>query len=199
MWGDFTENRWIPHTRGQLRGKYFHLMTWSCIWYDGTLLLRPESLPRTHKLHCWCSFLNILSIESLTIGDIFTEVLLYIYCRAFLRSKMNASPPVVVANPAAQGQHVLPVQQGVASQRQVVVIQAPSSPPLVMGSLQRGCVLGMGITQLAIGIFSFIFQIGAFIVPTSFTIYSVPGIWGGIFVSIKDPQYISGTCGPAIF
>ena len=99
---------------------------------------------------------------------------------------MNPPPPVVVANPAVQGQQVLPVQQGMTSQPQIVVIQASSSPELEMGSSQRGCVVGMGATQLAIGIFCFIFQIGAFIVPTEFTLYSAPGIWGGIFVSINS-------------
>ena len=31
LWGEFTGDRWIPHTKGQLRGKCFHLMTssWS--------------------------------------------------------------------------------------------------------------------------------------------------------------------------
>ena len=28
--GEFTGDRWIPRTNGQLRGKYFHLMTSSC-------------------------------------------------------------------------------------------------------------------------------------------------------------------------
>ena len=27
LWGEFTGDRWIPHTKGQLRGKCFHLMT----------------------------------------------------------------------------------------------------------------------------------------------------------------------------
>ena len=30
LWGEFTGDRWIPRTKGQLRGKYFHLMTSSC-------------------------------------------------------------------------------------------------------------------------------------------------------------------------
>ena len=28
--GEFTSDRWIPHTNGQLRGKFFHLMMSSC-------------------------------------------------------------------------------------------------------------------------------------------------------------------------
>ena len=34
LWGDFTGGRWIPHTKGQLRGKCFHLMTSSCIYVN---------------------------------------------------------------------------------------------------------------------------------------------------------------------
>ena len=30
LWGEFTGDRWIPHTKGQWRGKCFHLMTSSC-------------------------------------------------------------------------------------------------------------------------------------------------------------------------
>ena len=81
---------------------------------------------------------------------------------------MNAPPPVILTStsPVIQGQQVLPVQQGMTSQPQVVVIQGPSSPPLEMGSCQRGCVVGMGAIQLTIGILFFIVQIGAFISPT---------------------------------
>ena len=98
---------------------------------------------------------------------------------------MNAPPPVVVMSPG--------VQQGMTSQPQVVVIEAPPSSHLEMGSSQRGCVVGMGATQVAIGIFCFIFQIGAFIIPTSFTVITAPGIWGPIFVSINSlaPVYLN--------
>ena len=30
LWGEFTGERWIPRTNGQLRGKCFHLMMSSC-------------------------------------------------------------------------------------------------------------------------------------------------------------------------
>ena len=30
FWGEFTGDRWIPHTKGQYCGKCFHLMTSSC-------------------------------------------------------------------------------------------------------------------------------------------------------------------------
>ena len=39
VWG-IHRDRWIPRTKGQLRGKCFHLMTSSCI-YSGTPLERP--------------------------------------------------------------------------------------------------------------------------------------------------------------
>ena len=32
--GEFTGDRWIPHTKGQQRGKCFHLMTTSCGAYQ---------------------------------------------------------------------------------------------------------------------------------------------------------------------
>ena len=32
LWGEFTGHRWIPRTKGQQRGKCFHLMTSS--WHD---------------------------------------------------------------------------------------------------------------------------------------------------------------------
>ena len=31
LWGEFTADRWIPLTKGQWRGKCFHLMTSSCM------------------------------------------------------------------------------------------------------------------------------------------------------------------------
>ena len=33
LWGEFTGDLWIPHTKGQLHGKCFHLMTSSCFDY----------------------------------------------------------------------------------------------------------------------------------------------------------------------
>ena len=43
LWGEFIGDRWIPHTKGQLRGKLFHLMTssWhahSRDWANETIL-----------------------------------------------------------------------------------------------------------------------------------------------------------------
>ena len=31
LWGEFTSDRWIPHTKGQQCGKCFHLMMSSCV------------------------------------------------------------------------------------------------------------------------------------------------------------------------
>ena len=45
--GEFTGDRWIPRTNGQLRGKCFHLMTSSCIFH-------------VYALHVWlCYFVLI--------------------------------------------------------------------------------------------------------------------------------------------
>ena len=37
--GEFTGDRWIPRTKGQLRGKCFHLMTSSCAQWNQKILL----------------------------------------------------------------------------------------------------------------------------------------------------------------
>ena len=69
LWGEFTGDRWIPHTEGQLRGKCFHLMTssWECrtgirvatrwvwvylIWASSTQLRLPGPIPSvSHPTH----------------------------------------------------------------------------------------------------------------------------------------------------
>ena len=38
LWGEFTGDRWIPHTKGQYRGKCFHLMTSSCICHQISMM-----------------------------------------------------------------------------------------------------------------------------------------------------------------
>ena len=50
--GEFTGDRWIPRTNGQLRGECFHLMTSSCISSTSTeLTLGPTiHLPRVSKM-----------------------------------------------------------------------------------------------------------------------------------------------------
>ena len=40
VWG-IHRDRWIPRTKGQLRGKCFHLMTSSCIWCRPYVVCRP--------------------------------------------------------------------------------------------------------------------------------------------------------------
>ena len=34
LWGEFTGHRWIPRTKGQWRGKCFHLMTSPYSWFS---------------------------------------------------------------------------------------------------------------------------------------------------------------------
>ena len=50
LWGEFTGNRWIPHTKGQWRGKCFHLMTPSCVGvgavWTNYAVLRQERITR---------------------------------------------------------------------------------------------------------------------------------------------------------
>ena len=50
LWGEFTGDRWIPHTKGQWRGKCFHLMTPSCVGvgavWTNYAVLRQERITR---------------------------------------------------------------------------------------------------------------------------------------------------------
>ena len=43
LWGEFTLDRWIPPTEGQLRGKGVHLMTSSCLREAVTVLWMSEA------------------------------------------------------------------------------------------------------------------------------------------------------------
>ena len=52
LWGEFTGDRWIPRTNGQLRGKCSHLMTSSCLeenrWafnHQWRICSRPYNFP----------------------------------------------------------------------------------------------------------------------------------------------------------
>ena len=47
LWGEFTGDRWIPRTKGQLRGKCSHLMT-SSWWFYPQLLRRYQNARRVH-------------------------------------------------------------------------------------------------------------------------------------------------------
>ena len=49
LWGEFTGDRWIPRTKGQWRGKCFHLMTSSC-------LHRRYRKRRALTWHCTCRY-----------------------------------------------------------------------------------------------------------------------------------------------
>ena len=62
--GEFTGNRWIPRTKGQWRGKCFHLMTSSCvvqtlckridegsvIWFRTLITLHIHQFPRIYNI-----------------------------------------------------------------------------------------------------------------------------------------------------
>ena len=56
LWGEFTGDRWIPRTKGQWRGKCFHLMTSSCFslyrWRSAhhTSLWHGKWVPNRHEL-----------------------------------------------------------------------------------------------------------------------------------------------------
>ena len=60
LWGEFTGDRWIPHTKGQLRGKCFHLMTSS--YFQGFLLGIPSWGIPDHAIYMIVTALIILSI-----------------------------------------------------------------------------------------------------------------------------------------
>ena len=50
LWGEFTGDRWIPRTKGQLRGKCFHLMTSS--WLTPTHVADTKYKPLTWHIPC---------------------------------------------------------------------------------------------------------------------------------------------------
>ena len=62
LWGEFTGDRWISRTKGQLRGKSFHLMTPSC---RETL----ETLEHT-KRHAIILNIDIISYQSTVIQNV---------------------------------------------------------------------------------------------------------------------------------
>ena len=57
--GEFTGDRWIPRTNGQLRGKCFHLMTSSCVsqrkshFTFGCPRLHENAMTWKRFLHYW--------------------------------------------------------------------------------------------------------------------------------------------------
>ena len=56
LWG-IHRDRWIPHTKGQLRGKCFHLMTSSCL--DDIIMSSNVVACSTKKLHYFFSFKRV--------------------------------------------------------------------------------------------------------------------------------------------
>ena len=59
VWG-IHRDRWIPHTKGQLRGKCFHLMTSS--WGNGLVSPGNKPLLRRH----WATIFNVCLDDALT-------------------------------------------------------------------------------------------------------------------------------------
>ena len=57
LWGEFTGHPWIPRTKGQWRGKCFHLMTSSCFSDNVTGYICPglDMVVFTYPPfpHCW--------------------------------------------------------------------------------------------------------------------------------------------------
>ena len=49
--GEFIEDRWIPRTKGQSRGKCFHLMTSSCHFQASPWMERNEATAARAHLH----------------------------------------------------------------------------------------------------------------------------------------------------
>ena len=60
LWGEFTGDRSIPHTKGQWRGKCFHLMTSSWV---GTVA------PEHQQLECWVCMNGFSAVYGLTINE----------------------------------------------------------------------------------------------------------------------------------
>ena len=58
VWG-IHRDRWIPHTKGQLRGKCFHLMTSSCVSHSTSTTIYLKILIRSRK-----HIIIFLSIQS---------------------------------------------------------------------------------------------------------------------------------------
>ena len=56
LWGEFTGDRWIHHTKDQLRAKCFHLMTSSCVRWNGTIEIHGCKIVRycTEAVLCTC-------------------------------------------------------------------------------------------------------------------------------------------------
>ena len=55
---EFTDDRWIPRTKGQWRGKYFHLMTSSFWNNDDPVYWRIYASPGGDELKCNCTLMS---------------------------------------------------------------------------------------------------------------------------------------------
>ena len=79
LWGEFTGHRWIPRTKGQWRGKCFHLMTSSCeatlikfhdiIWGHGVMI--------SHGRFATKLLLNVYLTQIYSTGNIWLGYLLH--------------------------------------------------------------------------------------------------------------------------
>ena len=74
-------DRWIPRTKGQLRGKYFHLMTSSCL----QALSNVPALHISQSMATIGQFINvyIFTVYMLVFPDHITKYWLNIYEREF--------------------------------------------------------------------------------------------------------------------
>ena len=75
LWGEFTDDRWIPRTKGQQRGKYFHLMTSS--WHASFILNLNEWLSKAHQCNIHIIARLARQINGCSIVFLFT---LYMKC-----------------------------------------------------------------------------------------------------------------------
>ena len=64
LWGEFTGDRWITRTKGQWRGKCFHLITSSCTLNEAKLKIEYW---RSHRKCFWTTVFKSLIREELII------------------------------------------------------------------------------------------------------------------------------------
>ena len=90
---------------------------------------------------------------------------------------------------------VIPVQQGMASEPQIILISAFA--PFELSAYQKSRIIGLGGTQLGLGALCIIVNVAAIIAwVNELTMVLVPGIWCGVLVSIEHlicEHYVSHT------
>ena len=82
VWG-IHRDRWIPCTKGQLRGKYFHLMTSSCSLLQAHygMLLVVESLDNGRKQYCY--YRAAMHRESMILLNIYRSLYSTYLCKSY--------------------------------------------------------------------------------------------------------------------